>query len=98
MLKDALIVDVNVNADRFIHLFPQIAWSHMDVFRQRGLVLYFTSKLPMIRDIAMDLDAGFGHYDVDKLFYAGNGLYEILFYSTEDRDVFLSTPTIQLKQ
>ena len=46
----------------------------------------------------MDVDAGFGHYAIDKIFYAGNGLFEVLFYCSEDRDVFLSTPTILLKQ
>ena len=67
-------------------------------FKDRGLVLSFTGKLPQVRDIAMDIDAGFGSYAVDKILYAGNGLYEVLFHNHENRDLFLSTPTVLLKQ
>ena len=61
-------------------------------------MLYFTGRLPQIRDIAMDIDAGFGYYAVDKIFYAGNGLYKVLFHNPANRDLFLSTPTVLLKQ
>ena len=60
--------------------------------------MYFTGKLPLIRDVAQDVDAGFGYYAIDKIFYAGNGLFEVLFYSDADRDTFLSTPTVLLNQ
>ena len=68
----------------------------MSVFRKRGLVLHFPSRLPLVREIAYDIDAGFGTYSVDKIFYAGNGLFEVLFHVSKDRDLFLSTPSILL--
>ena len=46
----------------------------------------------------MDIDAGFGYYAIDKIFYAGNGLFEVLFDNLDNRDLFLSTPTILLNQ
>ena len=98
VLQDAFTVDANVKADRVVKLLPQVAWGNMYKFKERGLVLYFTGRLPQIRDIAMDIDAGFGYYVVDKIFFAGNGLYEVLFHNTESRDLFLSTPTVLLKQ
>ena len=98
VLTDAFTTDVNVKADKVVHLNPHVAWGHMFKFRERGLVLYFTGKIPQIRDIAMDIDAGFGYYAVDKIFYAGNGLFEVLFHNNVNRDLFLSTPTVLLKQ
>ena len=98
VLQDAFTVDPTVKADRVVTLTPRVAWGHMFKFKERGLVLYFTGRLPQIRDIAMDIDAGFGYYAVDKIFYAGNGLYEVLFHNPENRDLFLSTPTVLLKQ
>ena len=46
----------------------------------------------------MDIDAWFVYYAVDKIFYAGNGLFEVLFDNLDNRDLFLSTPIILLKQ
>lgn len=40
----------------------------MDIFCRRGLVLYFSTKLRIVRDVAMATDAGFGYYAIDKLF------------------------------
>ena len=98
VLQDAFTVDASVKADRVANLLPQVAWGNMYKFKERGLVLYFTGRLPQIRDIAMDIDAGFGYYVVDKKNFAGNGLYEVLFHNQESRDLFLSTPTVLLKQ
>ena len=97
VLQDAFTVDASVKADKVVTLNPRVAWGHMYKFKERGLVLYFTGKLPLIRDIAADIDAGFGYYAVDKIFYAGNGLFEVLFNIPDNRDVFLSTPTVLLK-
>ena len=38
------------------------------------------------------------YYAVDKIFFAGNGLFEVLFHNSKNRDLFLSTPTVLLKQ
>ena len=46
----------------------------------------------------MDIDAGFGYYVVDKIFYAGNGLYKVLLHNPANRDLFLSTLTVLLKK
>lgn len=96
VLADAFTSDPAIKGDRVVNVRPEIAWNHMNIFRRRGLVLYFTGKLPVISEIAMAIDAGFQYYAVDKIFYAGNGLYEVLFYISEDRDTFLSTPTVLL--
>lgn len=96
VLADAFTSDPTVKGDRVVSILPQTAWNHMNIFRRRGLVLYFTGKLPIIAEIAMAIDAGFAYYAVDKIFYAGNGLFEVLFYVTEDRNKFLSTPTVLL--
>lgn len=98
VLADAFTSDPTIHGDRVVNILPQLAWNHMNIFRRRGLVLYFTGKLPVISDIAMAIDAGFQYYAVDKIFYAGNGLYEVLFYVGEDRDKFLSTPTVLLAE
>ena len=60
------------------------------------MALYFFGKLPVISEIVMAIDADFEYYAMDKIFYAGNGLYEVLFYMAEDRDKFLSTPIVIL--
>lgn len=96
VLADAFTSDPSVKGDRVVNIKPQIAWNHMNIFRRRGLVLYFTGKLPVITEIAMAIDAGFEYYAVDRIFYAGNGLFEVLFHVEGDRDKFLSTPTVLL--
>lgn len=35
---------------------------------------------------------------MDKIFFAGQGLYEVLFHLAEDRDKFLTSPTVLLNQ
>lgn len=52
--------------------------------------------MPVISEITMAIDVGFEYYAVDKIFYIGNGLYEVLFHVAKDRDNFLSTPTVLL--
>lgn len=96
VLADAFTSDPTVKGERVVNIQPQIAWNHMNIFRRRGLVLYFTGKLPVISEIAMAIDAGFEYYAVDKIFYAGNGLFEVLFHVEGDRDKFLSTPSVLL--
>lgn len=98
VLHDAFTLDPTVKGDKVVNLHPHVAWGHMYKFRERGLVLYFTGRLPQITDIAMDIDAGFGYYAVDKIFFAGNGLFEVLFHNSVNRDLFLSTPTVLLCQ
>ena len=44
----------------------------------------------------MAIDAGFEYYVHDKIFYVGNGLFEVLFHIPDDRDNLLSTPTVLL--
>lgn len=68
----------------------------MNIFKISGLVLYFTGKLPVIKDIAMAIDAGFSYYAIDKNNYIGNGLFKVLFHIIEERDKFLSAPTVLL--
>lgn len=58
--------------------------------------MYYSTKLPIIRDIVIAVDAGFSYYAVDKIFYVGHGLYEVLFHLTEDRNTFVSTPSVLL--
>ena len=83
VLHDAFTLDPTVKPDRVVNLHPHVAWGHMFKFRERGLVLYFTWRLPLIRDIAMDIDARFGYYAVDKIFFASNGLFEVLFHNSK---------------
>ena len=52
VLQDAFTVDPQVKGDRVANIKPELAWSHMAAFRRRGLVLYFTGKLPLIWDVA----------------------------------------------
>ena len=73
ILADAFTVDPNVKGERLVNLQLKISWNHMNIIRRRGLVLYFTGKLHLFKDIAMSIDAGFGYYAVDKISYAGNG-------------------------
>lgn len=70
----------------------------MNIFRPRGLVLYFTRKLPAFKDITIAIDIGFHYYAIDKIFYAGQGMYEVLFLVIEDRDNFLSSSTVLINQ
>lgn len=58
--------------------------------------MLFSSRLPPIKDIALAIDNGFGMLVIDKIFYAGQGLYEVLFAKNQIRDAFLSQPTVIL--
>lgn len=60
------------------------------------LLFCYSGRIPVIRDIATAIDHGFGGLAIDKIFYAGQGLYEILFAKSVDRDAFLSQPTVIL--
>ena len=46
VLHDAFTVDPSIKANRVVTLNPKAAWGHMYIFKERGLVLYFTGRLP----------------------------------------------------
>ena len=61
VLHGALTLDSSVKAYRSFKLPPLVVWTHMEVFQKKLLVLYFPTKLPLIRDVAQDINVGFGY-------------------------------------
>lgn len=96
ILNDSITDDPAVLGEHKVVLNSEIVWKQVAVFTSRAVVLFFTGRLPLIRDIALVIDAGFGSVAIDKIFYAGQGLYEILFVQQQDKTAFLSQPTIIL--
>lgn len=96
VLQDDFMTNPTVKGDKATSLSPNVALQHMNVFCKRGLVFLFSSRLPRIQDIACMIDEGFGYYVVDKIFYTGNSLLEVLFLAQEDQDIVLSTPSMLL--
>ncbi|KAI5077977.1 hypothetical protein GOP47_0007801 [Adiantum capillus-veneris] len=68
LLKDALTPDPQITGEHRVTLSPETVWPQLSIFQERGLVLFFTGKLPAIQDIARNLDGGFQHPAVDKIF------------------------------
>lgn len=89
LLSNTFYTDPTIKGDTIeFHIQPQIAWNYMNIFRWQGLVFYLQGKILVIFENAMEIDARFEYYAVDKFFYVGNGLYEVLFHTIEDRENF----------
>lgn len=96
ILQDSVSVDASLQGEHKVSLNTNIVWQQISVFKSRAVVLLFSGRLPAIHDIALAIDQGFGNPVIDKLFYAGQGLYEVLFIKAPDRDAFLSQPSVIL--
>lgn len=96
ILLDSVTNDPAIVGAHKVSLNTDIVWNQVTVFSSRAVVLFFTGRLPQMRDIAVAIDTGFGAPVVDKIFYAGQGLYEILFVKAQDKSAFLTQPSIIL--
>ncbi|KAH7433015.1 hypothetical protein KP509_07G050500 [Ceratopteris richardii] len=65
------------------------------MFHERGLLLFFTARIPLALDVAHAINASVER-EVDKVFYSRHGLFEVIL---KDRDIklqFLEQQTIFL--
>ncbi|MCO5576920.1 hypothetical protein L7F22_030741 [Adiantum nelumboides] len=95
-LTKALTTDPSIKGVHKVMLPAQSVMAHVSAFKTRAIVLYFIGKLLPLHKIAGFLDQGFKKAVVDKVFYNGSGLYEVLFFSFEAQKAFQQASTIIL--
>ncbi|KAI5073121.1 hypothetical protein GOP47_0011134 [Adiantum capillus-veneris] len=95
-LKDSLTTDPSIKGQDKVSMNSAKVWNQVIIFQTRVVVLYFTRNLPSIGEVAGFTDHGFRIIVVDKIFYSGSGLFEVLFFKTEDQKSFLSSSIVIL--
>ncbi|KAI5065736.1 hypothetical protein GOP47_0020431 [Adiantum capillus-veneris] len=78
-LHDTLTSNPQVQGLHKVTIAAHTVLTQVSAFKPRAIVPYFTGKLPALNEIAGFLDRGFQRAVVDKVFYNGSGLYEVLF-------------------
>ncbi|KAH6558569.1 hypothetical protein KP509_1Z057000 [Ceratopteris richardii] len=78
MMEDALTLDENVQGDVKADIDPSFIWDSTRMFHERGLLLFFTTRIPVAVDVAHAINASVEKEVVDKVFYSGHGLFEVI--------------------
>ncbi|KAH7281705.1 hypothetical protein KP509_36G059500 [Ceratopteris richardii] len=66
------------------------------MFHERDLLLFFTTRIPLGVDVARAINANVDKEVVDKVFYSGHGLFEVIFNDNGVKSQFLEQETIFL--
>ncbi|KAH7443792.1 hypothetical protein KP509_02G051000 [Ceratopteris richardii] len=96
MMEEALTHDEEVHADLKVDVYPSLIWDSALMFHERGLLLFFTTHIPLEVDVALAINESVDKNVVDKVFYSGHGLFEVVFMDSNMRAQFLELQTIFL--
>ncbi|KAH7414805.1 hypothetical protein KP509_14G011900 [Ceratopteris richardii] len=96
MMEDALTLDENVQGDVKVDLDPSFIWDSTRMFHERGVLLFFTTRIPLAVDVAHAINACVEREVVDKVFYSGHGLFEVILNDNDIKLRFLEQQTIFL--
>ncbi|KAH7315998.1 hypothetical protein KP509_21G073700 [Ceratopteris richardii] len=94
MMEEALTHDVH--ADLKFDADPFLIWDSALMFHERGLLLFFTTCIPLAVDVALAINASVEKDVADKVFYSGHGLFEVVFMDRNIRAQFLEQQTVFL--
>ncbi|KAH7432766.1 hypothetical protein KP509_07G038900 [Ceratopteris richardii] len=96
MMEDALTHDVNIKGDLKVDIDPALIWESALMFHERGVLLFFTGRIPLAVDVAYAINANVGNDVVGKVFYFGHGLFEVIFNDNNINMQFLEQQTVFL--
>ncbi|KAH7278477.1 hypothetical protein KP509_38G043300 [Ceratopteris richardii] len=96
MMEDALTMDDNVRGDVKVDIDPSLIWESTLMFHERGLLLFFTMRIPLAVEVAHAINASVDKQVVDKVFYSGHGLFEVIFNDNSVKLQLLEQQTIFL--
>ncbi|KAH7421205.1 hypothetical protein KP509_13G045400 [Ceratopteris richardii] len=96
MMEDALTHDVSVQGDLSVEIDPSLIWESALMFHERGLLLFFIGRIPLAVDVAYAINMNVGNDVVDKVFYSGHGLFEVVLRDNNMKLQFLEQQTIFL--
>ncbi|KAH7415233.1 hypothetical protein KP509_14G033400 [Ceratopteris richardii] len=96
MMDEALTHDESVHADLKVDVDLSMIWDSALMFHERGLLLFFTSRIPLAMDVAHAVNASVEKDVVDKVFYSGHGLFEVIFGDVNVKLQILEQQTVFL--
>ncbi|KAH7285062.1 hypothetical protein KP509_33G010700 [Ceratopteris richardii] len=96
MMQEALTFDEGVQGDVKVDVDPSLIWESAMMFHEKGLLLFFTTRITLAVDVAHAINAKVEKDVVNKVFYSGNGLFEVIFNDNDVRSQFLEQQTVFL--
>ncbi|KAH7288738.1 hypothetical protein KP509_31G039400 [Ceratopteris richardii] len=96
MMEDALTGDENVQGDIKVDVDLALIWESTLIFHDKGLLLFFTSRISLAADVAFAINANVGKDVIDKVVYSGHGLFEVIFNDNDVKLQFLEKETVFL--
>ncbi|KAH7280109.1 hypothetical protein KP509_37G052500 [Ceratopteris richardii] len=86
VMEEALTMDENVEGEVNVDIEPSLIWDSTRMFHERGLLLFYTARIPLAVDVAHGINESVERDVLDKVFYSGHGLFEVIL---KDRDIKL---------
>ncbi|KAH7423858.1 hypothetical protein KP509_12G077500 [Ceratopteris richardii] len=96
MMQDALTFDEGMQRDVKVDVDPSLIWESAMMFHEKVLLLFFTTRIPLAMDVAHAINASVEKEVVNKVFYSGNGLFEVIFNDNAVKSQFLEQQTVFL--